>query len=471
MTSPEINSVIDLDFSLSGYPLSYKDLEVVGLVGSPLIMAKDGELDLVNEEDLELIVYVHADLLSSLPLPKTDISLILKERNNYELGSDKYFEYVDKVVNEFKSTNSDSFHYLTLNENKSYKTMLSYQDKIDVIALIFPVFFILVAALVVLTTMTRLIEEERGIIGCYKTLGESDGRIYFKYIFFALVTGLLGCTIGLPLGLLVLPSVIYPAFNMLFFIPDFVLAFNCLEGVISIVFMMAVVILVTVYVVWKTLRVSASQLLLPKAPKPGGKILLEHIPLIWNRLSFKYKSTLRNIFRYKNHLIMTVISVAGSTALVFAGFSLQNVAAALETDSQFSSMSRTLNPIAYLVIVFALLLAVLVVFNLTNMNIGERVREIATLEVLGYHDKEVNGYIFREVVIMSLMGIVFGVPLGLGLMAFLLNYLDFGSVSDIKWYSYLLTIGSVLLFVFIVDFFLKPKIKGVDMNASLKSVE
>lgn len=176
------------------------------------------------------------------------------------------------------------------------------------------------------------------------------------------------------------------------------------------------------------------------------------------------------MFRYKGHLLMTVISVAGSTALVFAGFSLRNIADRLATTSG-AAIADTLIPISLLVIVFALLLCAFVVYNLTNMDISERVREIATLRVLGYRGREAAGYIYREVLIMAVMGICIGIPLGVGLVQFVVAYLEFGALSDVAWYSYLLSAALVLVFVAAVDLLLLPKILRVNMTEALKSVE
>ena len=134
-------------------------------------------------------------------------------------------------------------------------------------------------------------------------------------------------------------------------------------------------------------------------------------------------------------------------------------------------VSSTLKLVSFAIILFALALCILVLFNLTNMSIGERKREIATLKVLGYIDLEVYGYIFREILVMSIFGIILGLPLGFGLIAFIINYLDFGSINSIKWYSYISTIILVICFVGVVDLMLCHKIKKIDMNDSLKSTE
>lgn len=167
---------------------------------------------------------------------------------------------------------------------------------------------------------------------------------------------------------------------------------------------------------------------------------------------------------------MTVVSVAGSTALVLAGFGLRDVS--LNEDvGILAGFADTFALISMVIILFAAALCVLVIYNLTNMNISERKREIATLKVLGYRDSEVSGYIYREVLIMAVFGIIIGLPLGFGLLYFVFGYLDFGSVSMVKWYSYLISAILVLVFVGFVDLLLFRKIRKVDMNDSLKTLE
>jgi putative ABC transport system permease protein len=236
--------------------------------------------------------------------------------------------------------------------------------------------------------------------------------------------------------------------------------------------MLFATLLVTLLVTNKSLKETPASLLLPLAPKPGKKILLERIPFIWNHLKFKYKSAVRNIFRYKGRLWMVIISVLGSTALVMAGLGIYDVSGAvLEINGISVDLTGTLKPIALIVVFFAMALSVLVLFNLTNMNIGERQKEIATLKVLGYKTLEVDGYVFREILAMAVMGILLGIPTGLGLLYFIFKYLDFGSIADIKWYSYFLAFFISLSFIGIVDLLLARKIHHIDMNESLKSVE
>lgn len=458
-----------------------EESEICGVVENPLVFTKEGEPDLINEENLDLIVYVDSSVTElyvpfatpmgemKIPLPVTDVYVKASGVEGLNIFSKDYADATNEIKERIEAID-ENYTCLTTRENYSCALTEEYSDKINVVAVIFPIFFIVVAGLVVLTTMTRLIEEERSVIGCYKTLGYSNFRIAFKYMGFSLTCCILGALIGVFAGVWILPAVIFPAFDALFFFPTLVLNLHVNMGLITAAIMTAVIVAVTAYVVLVDLKTKPADLLKPKSPKPGRKIFLEHVPFIWKRLKFKYKSTYRNVFRYVNHLIMTVISVAGSTALVLAGFGLRDVS--LDENAGFiAGFADTFALISTVIILFAAALCILVIYNLTNMNIGERKREIATLKVLGYRDIEVSGYIYREVLIMSVIGIIIGLPIGFGLLYFLFGYLGFGSVSMIKWYSYVISAALTLVFVGFVDLLLHRKIRKIDMNDSLKTLE
>lgn len=465
MTEIAIERATDFSADISiGDTVSIQGLDctVVGIVNNPLMFMREGDNDIINDKPLEVICYVDSSLFPMAALlPKTDAYIRVSGVDGMNVISKKYQNKVDSVARSIEGL-SDNFTALTLEQNKSTAALASYLEKVSVICSIFPVFFIAVSALTVLTTMARLVEEERSAIGCYKSLGYGDDNIVFKYFLYSLFCCAIACTAGLMLGTHLLPPIIYPAFNVLFFCPTFTGTLNYTMGLIAIVGMITAICAVTIFVAYRETKAKPADILRPKAPKAGKKIFLERIKFVWNNLSFKYKSSYRNIFRYVNHLVMTVISVAGSTALVFAGFALLDI----------SDMGNgSFEIISAVVMVFALLLSVFVIYNLTNMNIGERQREIATLKVLGYHDGEVAAYIYREILIMAIIGIVFGIPLGYGLIGFIFYYLDFSTLSSVNWYSPLLSALLVLVFVAIVDLLLLRKIRAIDMTSSLKSIE
>jgi len=452
------------------------DCKVVGVVGNSLIYDCFGE-PFINpdteeaDEYLKKIVYFDREFFQlGTFFPKTDAYIRLSGMGERAYFSDSYMDEVESAIETLKTELGEDYEFLTVMENKSTAALDSYCDKVSVITLIFPIFFIAVSALVVMTTVTRMVEEERHIIGCLKSLGMSDGKISFKYLFLTIICCIISVAVGLIVGFAVLPTVIYPAFETMFYMPPMSGNLYPMMGIVAFIAMSAVVLSVTYAVCRTSLHEKPAQLLTAKAPKAGKKIWLEYLPFLWKPLSFKYKSSIRNIFRYKKHLIMTVLSVAGSTALAFAGFAILDVTDVLaETGGSFVGMKDSIAAIAVVVIIFALLLCVFVIYNLTNLNIGERKKEIATLDVLGYHSAERLGYIYREILMMAALGALVGLGLGMALVAFVLVYLEFGSVWDAKWTAYVFSFALVMLFVAITDLLLTSKILKIDMTTSLKS--
>ena len=382
--------------------------------------------------------------------------------------SKEYENKVKDIVSDIKKENTNIV-VLTLEENLSYHLTKSYGEKIKWIAAIFPMFFIVVSGLVAYATMNRLIEEERAIIGCYRSLGISKRNIILKYLLFTFFTCLIGSVVGFFLGIQILPTVIYPAFDAMFYMPELTSYRVIAPGMVTAVLMLLLLCFITVISTAREMGDAPSNLLKPKSPKVGKKVFLENISMIWKRLSFKYKSSIRNIFRYKVNLYMTIISVAGSTALTFAGFGLYAIAISPKTTEIPSAMADSFALISAIIIAFAAILCILVIFNITNMNIQERKREIATLRVLGYQKKEVSLYIYREINITTMIGVLLGMPLGYVFLKFIFEFLEFGNIQNVDWYYYLITVGMMMLFVLSAELLLNHKIQKIDMNGSLKS--
>ena len=206
----------------------------------------------------------------------------------------------------------------------SYADYAATADRMDAIALLFPVFFFAVAALVCLTTMTRMIDEQRTSIGAYKALGYDRRAIAFKYVAYAALASAVGGTIGVAVGINVFPRVIFDSWAMMYQLPP-------MEQVpqapllVGAVLVSIVLVSATAYLgVRNELTAVPATLMRPKAPPPGKVIWLERIPELWRRLSFSQKVTMRNIFRYKKRFFMTVIGVAGCAALLVAGLGLSD---------------------------------------------------------------------------------------------------------------------------------------------------
>ena len=210
------------------------------------------------------------------------------------------------------------------NSHYSYRDYGACADRMDGIAKVFPVFFFLVAALVCMTTMTRMVDEQRNEMGTLKALGYSKLQIASKYIIYALIASILGSILGCSLGMYLFPIVIFNAWNTLYNIDQIKFLFQ--PGLILLASgsVTGITLLATLYSIYSELIEMPSQLMRPKAAKAGKKILLERITFIWKRLSFLQKVTARNIFRYKKRFFMTIIGIAGCSALLVAGFGIND---------------------------------------------------------------------------------------------------------------------------------------------------
>ncbi len=470
-----------------------KTVTICGIVQNPMLFSKESEPALTGshgvDENLKTILYFDSEYAKfettitdfDLPFPirvaieATDINIKLDGSEKYDIFSCEYEKFVAGKKDTFLSgaLADKNIAVLTLEENKSYVMYKVNIERIKTISAIFPVFFVAVSALVVLTTMTRLAEKDRTSMGCMKTLGYGNFSIMFKYLLFALLCCIVGFFGGLVVGSLFITPSIYQEYNILFRILKITPTLYWKFGLIASGAITVAVLGVTSYIILKSLAETPANLLRPKAPKPGKKVFLEKIPFLWKRISFKYKSTLRNILRHVKHFLMTVISVTGSTALVFAGLALRD-AAAFDAKTNAGVMGRASDSIiliSFVIIFCAALLEMLIIYNLTNINIEERKREIATLKVLGYKDGEVTGYIFREVFIMSLIGTLLGLPTGCLLVYFIFKYIEFGAIANIQWYSWILAVALSVVFTLLVDLFLRRKIVRTDMNTSLKTIE
>ena len=209
-------------------------------------------------------------------------------------------------------------------DNTSFSSYGDNADKIAAIATVFPVFFFLVAALVALTTMTRMVEEERGQVGTMKALGYTRGQIAAKYILYALAASLAGSGVGMLIGMQLFPRIILSAYNIMYDLPELLTPFNWGFGMLATGAAVACTLLATLNACWAELREQPASLMLPKAPKAGKRILLEHIGPVWRRLRFTHKVTARNLFLYKKRFFMTVVGIAGCTALLVTGFGLHD---------------------------------------------------------------------------------------------------------------------------------------------------
>ena len=538
-------------------------------------------------------------------------------------------------------------------------------ERIGAIGEWFPAIFFLVAALVCLTTMTRMVEEERTQIGTLKALGYSSMAIASKYIFYALLSSLLGSLLGIVVGQTLLPLVIINAYKMLYVtVPKALTPLNFEYSVTSSVTAVLCTTVAAVSACYKELLSVPASLMRPQAPKAGKRVFLEHMTFIWKRLDFSHKATVRNLVRYKKRFFMTVFGIGGCMALLLLGFGLRDsighigtaqygeirtyeaafyveedakeaekeaLCEAVEADERiissmrmhegaldveangviksgyilvpenaeglseyiqlhdrltreeigletegvvlseklaklldvqvgdtvllkeeetsqaeavvtgiaenylmhyvylspeayeaiygeafeynaiyarttsaeaafeedlrmeyleyeavsdvtFSSSMRnyvldmvgSLDTVIWVLVISAGLLAFVVLYNLNNINVSERKRELATLKVLGFYDGEVTGYVNRENVVLTLVGALVGVFLGILLHRFLIITMEIDMLMfgrDIKPMSFVYSILLTFLFSMIVNGVMHFKLKKIDMVESMKSVE
>lgn len=440
-----------------------KTYTVCGIVYNPALIAERDEPGMQYEgKDLTQSYYLPAN--AYLPVSDAHVLLPDSQRALFDGFSDEY----ELVIEEYKSEielalGADSVVVLSLYQNYGMYSMVNYAEKVGLIGIIFVIFFLLVTLLIVYSTMSRLFDEERSQIACQKTLGFGSLKILSRYILFVATATLLGGAIGYPLGLS-LTGLLYFTFGEQYRMPPFPSSPAIKFYLITFAIIFAATMLLTLLTGLKITSETPASLLRAKSPKSGKKVLLEKIPFVWNKLSFKYKSTLRNVFLFKSRFLMTVVSVVGSTVLVFSGMGLLDCAYLLDGANSLVLVSIAL-------IVFSAVLCALVIYNLTNINVSERTREIATLMVLGYRDREVTGYIFREIYVMSAIAALLGIPCGIGFVQFVFSLVDFGTLSDVGWWTYVLTPLLTMAFTFVSTLLLRKKITKTDMNASLKAVE
>mgnify|MGYP002616181126 FL=1 len=538
-------------------------------------------------------------------------------------------------------------------------------DRMKAIGEVFPLIFFLVAALISLTTMTRMVEEERTLIGTLKALGYSKKSIAAKYLGYAVIATLTGGIFGVMIGEKILPYIIITAYKIMYrHLPDVEIPYNLYYGVLACVAALLCTVAATIFSCMKELKEQAAELMRPPAPKQGKRVFLEYIPFLWKRLNFTWKSTVRNLMRYKKRFFMTIFGIGGCMGLMLVGFGLkdsissivplqyediqlydgnvilqsdvtmqekQEVYEALEKNSQvvataedllqkitiehdgvskevylnvpenvekFSDfvvlqdrttkekyqltdkgavltekmakelgvsagdtvtikeenekertvkisqicenymshylymtpavykaaygkepeynsiyyrtegrttkeaesvgeaalkldgalsvsyttelrqqvddMLQSLDIVIVVLIISAGMLAFVVLYNLNNINITERKRELATLKVLGFYDKEVTEYVYRENILLTLIGSVFGMLLGKILHRFIIVTVEIDSVMfgrNINTISFVYAFLLTVVFSLFVNGVMYFKLKKINMVESLKSVE
>ena len=378
-----------------------EEFTVVGVVASPDYYFKDGrEITTIGTGVIGTVLYGQAydrsetvadgiydlsqgelfgvlnnsSLGSDIEIRYTDCWISLNGSDEYEMFTDRYSTFVlessdafseigavqsAKINEEIKSINEilavfgqeipASAEWYVLDRASTNVSYISFDlnvEKVEDIAGIFPVFFIVVAALVALTSMTRMVEEDRLQIGTFKALGYGNGRIMSKYLLYCCLASFIGCAAGILIGFSLLPSIFWRAYETMYYLPSLNLLFSPWFALAVFAIALAGTAVVTFFACRSSLKEKPAVLMQPKAPKPGKRILLERAGFFWNRLKFKWKATVRNIFRYKRNMILTIISVMGCTALILTGFGLNDSVGAVE-NIQYKELVRYDTAIEY----------------------------------------------------------------------------------------------------------------------------
>lgn len=346
-----------------------KKYSIVGNVISPLYFSAERPNSNLGSGKVDYYIYVYN---GSLDLEAySNIYITVKGTKKYLTNSDSYKKLINNVkkgIDLIKDKQQDirydelysdiietsEMYGISIDESKfikpkwyiydrldntSYKELINASDNLKKIGNIFPIIFFAISVLVSLISMMRMIEEDRVENGTLKSLGYNSFHITLKYVIYSLLATTIGSSIGAIFGSYIIPSVIWNIYKKIFFIPKFIYLLKSDYNALGLWICILCICGTSVIVCIKNLREVPANLMRPKAPKSGKKILLERIDFIWKKLKFSDKITIRNIFRYKSRVITTILGIAGCTALILAGFGLKDSIKDV-TDFQFNNIIK-----------------------------------------------------------------------------------------------------------------------------------
>ena len=244
--------------------------------------------------------------------------------SEYEDKKNEAQELINDARKEIEELKMTEWYISTRTSLSGYNNIKTDAQCIESIGNAFPILFLTIAILVSLTTISRMVEEDRGLIGTYKALGFTDNEIQRKYVVYALLACIFGGILGDVLGFVVLPEIIFIIFGVMYQLPEYILGFNFLYGIGGIILFILGIVGASILSCKNELSRMPATLMRPKAPKNGSRVFLERVTPVWSRLSFLNKVTVRNLFRYKKRLFMTLFGIAGCTSLLIAGFTIKD---------------------------------------------------------------------------------------------------------------------------------------------------
>ncbi|MDR2867317.1 MAG: ABC transporter permease [Acholeplasmatales bacterium] len=487
---PTIMKIGDQEYNISHYLTPYYN---------PLYFLIDEDIIAYTEEPsfLQNIIYIDRSFLKGLVedgvltsglsdiLENMGINLIneywITINDNYNKFSSDYQKRAKSFKEQLDHDYSmeDGYLNLSLQENRAWRSFEANVESLSLISSLLPYFFFIIVLLVVISNIYKKVDNDRMTIGLMKSLGFSRGQIRLKYILFSSVGAIIGVILGILVGFRFFPYLIWGAYAYTFNLPPLAFGLYYTMGFLLSIIVIITVILVAVFSVNHLLKEQPYTLLRMKSPIPGKKILLERINFIWKKLSWKYKSMFKNIFRYLKNVILTIFGIGGAVALLFIGIGLK-----LALDSMFNAPSilfftfkgseGLIYIIVIFIILFSLILSSIIIYSMISLVIDERKREIATLRVLGLSKKEVVAYIYREQAILASLGLLFGLGLGQGflyLIIYVLKNNAQGIGSALNPYTYLITTIISAIFIVILGLLMIKRINNIPMLDSLKTTE
>lgn len=318
----KIGDKITIDSNL----INNKTVTVTGYVESPLYISTERDSTNLLSGTIDYYLYMNETNIIS-PVKTTAYINLAAEESRF---SKKYEDTVKKAKKDIRKTlqeekvTGEEWYVLDIDSNAGFYQYEQDTERIDNVAKVFPLVFFIVAVLICLTTMTRMVEEERSQIGTLKSLGYKDSAIMFKYILYATLATIIGSIIGVVIGYRLLPELCFEMYKNMYRLGDIKLSYYASLTFQGMIIALLCTLGATIYTCRKTLKESPANLLRPVAPAAGKRVLLERLPIIWNHLSFSHKVTVRNVFRYKKRFLMTIIGIAGCTGLILAGFGLKD---------------------------------------------------------------------------------------------------------------------------------------------------
>lgn len=331
--------------------LRQKVFTIVGIAESPLYISGERGNTSIGNGNISYYIYTKDDVINLDYY--TEICATVKNANKYMTGSKEYLDLISQAkekIEEIKSEREQARYQELINKTFNMQTEyptnniiekptwyvqertdnLGYSNIFDAIktmsniSKLFPVIFYLVAVLISLTSMTRMIEEERIEIGTLKSLGYTNFQIITKYVLYAFFACVIGGILGMSLGFYLLPSIVWSLYSSIYTLPNFQVNYQLGIGLAGTFIAFVCIGGATMLVAYSELKETPASLMRPKAPKNGKKIFLERFTLVWKKLNFSKKVTLRNIFRYKKRAIMTIVGIAGCTGLMLTGFGIRD---------------------------------------------------------------------------------------------------------------------------------------------------